>query len=476
MDGLVYAYYVPKSSEQQRFIQERRSELAEQRKQVKEAKLSRDSTEYIERSVSDQKTKPGGADEGHQHQRDDTATSSYGVMEAARTRTSSSSGASSTHSLHAYQALLSNPYELRHGRRYLREVPYPLPCDLPEIQRQNLRTLLFCKVFGRAVCSPKVAKEAPRKVLEVGCGSGYWSASCHEYFCSLGHKKASFTGLDLAPLAPDWSKQGGLDWKFVQHDIRRIPLPFDDGEFDLVMLKDLSLVLTLGGPFQTFLDEVLRILGEGGTLEIWDSDHMLRSLLPHPPPPPSKRPLDQDIADQTATFLIAPGTPFAPAQSKYLQQANTWMQEALDRRQLPPSPCARIAQVLYQEPELLENVGVRRVAVPLGELRWERESGTEPLLSPKRKGKAGELTTEQYELRQTALMTVLQKIESLEPLLKDVSGKNSEEWSHWWASMMSALLDPSRGAITGECLEMGAWWATKLGGGIEAVATARCQD
>jgi len=28
--------------------------------------------------------------------------------------------------------------------------------------------------------------------------------------------------------------------------------------------------------------------------------------------------------------------------------------------------------------------------------------------------------------------------------------------------MMSDLLDPAKGALTGECLEVGAWWATKL--------------
>jgi len=390
-------------------------------------------------------------------------------MEVPRAHTSSSSS-SSTHSEQSHQFLLSNPFEIRHGRRYLRELAYPLPCDLAEIQRQNLRTLLGCRVFGRAVCSPTVAKTVPQKVLEIGCGGGYWSAMCHDYFCSLGHSDVAFTGLDVAPLAPDLKKQG-LNWTFVQHDIRRIPLPFDDGEFDLVMLKDLSLILPLGVPFQKFLDENIRILREGGTLEIWESDHVLRFLLPHPPPPPSKQPLAQEMADHTATFLIAPGTPFAPAQNKYLQHANTWVTDALDRRKLPPTPCARISQVLYQEPETLGDVGVRRVAIPLGELRWEREGLLTPPLADssvapskgKSRQQAGkQLTADQFALRQTALLTVLQMIESLEPLLKEVSGKNSEEWSHWWASMLADLLDPSRGALTGECLEVGAWWATKL--------------
>lgn len=365
--------------------------------------------------------------------------------------------------------LLRDPYELRHGRRYLRDLAYPLPVDLPEIQRQNLRTLLGCTVFGRAACAPRVTKQVPQKVLEVGCGSAYWSARCHEYFTSLGHHNVSFTGMDVAPLAPDLKKQG-VNWTFVQHDIRRNPWPFEDETFDFIMLKDLSLVVPLGSAYQHFLDECIRILQVGGTLEIWESDNVLRSLLPHPAPPPNvKQRADHDMALQTGTFLIGPGTPFAPAQNKYLTHANAWIGEALDRRKLPPMPCARVANILYQEPESLSEVGIRRVAIPLGELRWERErdnQGRGDEVSPNGMGKGKNrergMSADQVALRQTALLSVVQMIESLEPLLREVSGKNSEEWGHWWASMMADMMDPSRGAISGECLEIGAWWATKI--------------
>ncbi|KAK5013407.1 hypothetical protein LTR60_003883, partial [Cryomyces antarcticus] len=246
----------------------------------------------------------------------------------------------------------NSPFVQRHGRRYLADTTYPLPCDLPELQRQNLHTLLGITVFGRVSCAPRLRHHAPRKVLELGCGSGYWSSACHDYFTSQGHPNVSFTGLDIAPLAPDFRKQG-INWRFVQHDLRRLPFPFDDEEFDLVVLKDLSLVLPLGASTQPFLDENIRILKVGGTLEIWESDHVLRSLLPHPPPPPSKRVEDETTAVLTGTFLISPSTPFAGAQNRYIQNWNAWIQEALHRRQLPPAPCARVAQVLLQEPEAL---------------------------------------------------------------------------------------------------------------------------
>jgi hypothetical protein len=52
-------------------------------------------------------------------------------------------------------------------------------------------------------------------------------------------------------------------------------------------------------------------------------------------------------------------------------------------------------------------------------------------------------------------------IESLEPLLKEVSGKNQEEWQRWWGSMMTNLLE-QKGASSGECLELGVWWCRKV--------------
>ncbi|GAB7361219.1 hypothetical protein MBLNU230_g1282t1 [Neophaeotheca triangularis] len=488
MEG--YIYYATPSLAQREFDKSRIANLQRQRQQLHQHKHSQShssdgaavaaaaaavtSRPQLERTTSHGSYEPVRAN--NKNTMDPSLKISAGSV-------SSSSNASS-HSRESPRSLLNNPYELRNGRRCLRDVPYPLPVDLAEVQRQNLRTLLGSTVFSRPVCSPRVSKDVPRKVLELGCGGGYWSSLCHEYFTSLGHPNVSFTGLDIAPVAPNLKKQG-VNWTFVQHDMRRMPLPFDDEEFDLIMLKDLSLVIPLGVLFQTMIDDCIRLLREGGTLEIWESDHVLRSLLPHPPPPPSKRLSDHETALQTGTFLISPSTPFAPAQNKYLRQANAWIQEALDRRRLPPTPCARIAQVMYQEPESLADVGIRRVAIPLGELRWEREGGNNPnsqnpnqphhtrtksnnnaldQAPAKSKSKSTEtgLTADQAALRQTALLTVVQMIESLEPLLKEACGKNSEEWSHWWATMMTNLMDPAKKALSGECLEVGAWWATKI--------------
>jgi hypothetical protein len=208
-------------------------------------------------------------------------------------------------------------------------------------------------------------------------------------------------------------------------------------------MKDLSMVIPLGAPSQRVLDEATRILKSGGALEIWETDHIIRSILPHPPPPPGKNPQEYACAVSTGTFLISPITPFTEVQNKYLQDSNMWIQEALDRRKLSPTPCARISQMLLQETETLYDVENRRVAIPLGELRWEREQAGDRVPAKRRGSEAklkkgsvtfdsATLTEEQAALRYTALLVVIQMIESLEPLLKEVSGKNAEEWQRWW--------------------------------------------
>ncbi|KAF2011737.1 hypothetical protein BU24DRAFT_426829 [Aaosphaeria arxii CBS 175.79] len=343
-------------------------------------------------------------------------------MDATRGSISSAS----TQSTKDDSTALSNPFVLRHGRRYLRDLPYPLPCDLPELQRQNLHSLLASSAFGRALGSTPDPHDPPKKVLEFGCGSGYWSSLCHDYLSSKGIENVSFTGLDVVPLAGDLRRQG-IDWKFVQHDLRKVPLPFDDGEFDLVIMKDMSMVVPHGTPSQRVLDEALRILRSGGTLEIWDADHIIRSILPHPPPPPGKNPEEYHCAVSTGTFLISPITPFTEVHNKYLQDSNNWIQEALDKRKLEATPCARVSQMLLQETEALCNVENRRVAIPLGELRWERENVPERNPVQRRSSEAAKskkvglaegsaLTEEQAALRYTALLVVIQMIESLEPL------------------------------------------------------------
>lgn len=243
------------------------------------------------------------------------STSSLGKFGVAFARTesvSSTSGGTSTHSGRTMDAgkdgssgqlpLPTRPFVVRHGRTYLSDptLSYPLPVDLPELHRQTLRTLLLLQLFNGPLCSYRLGARPPQRVLEVACGSGFWSVMCHRYFAEQGHTGISFTGIDVAPSdtasgigsaaagAAAASSSGGgsgngdapMAWRFVQHDLRRLPWPFANGEFDVVMVKDVSLATTTTMQ-QALIDEYIRVLRPGGVLEMWESDHTLRMLRPH---------------------------------------------------------------------------------------------------------------------------------------------------------------------------------------------------
>jgi hypothetical protein len=165
----------------------------------------------------------------------------------------------------------SQLFATRKGRRYHRDssLAYPLPCDVPELHRQTLRQLMLTSVFGAPFCSPQMTQRPPKRVLDIGCGTGIWSSQCHEYFSKLGHKNVEFIGLDIAPLAANLKEQG-VNWIFVQHDLRTLSLPFADETFDFVFIKDLSLVIQTNGQYERIMEEYMRILRSGGVLEMWE--------------------------------------------------------------------------------------------------------------------------------------------------------------------------------------------------------------
>lgn len=374
---------------------------------------------------------------------------------------------------------------MRNGRRYLSDpkTTYPLPVDLPELHRQVLRTMLLVNVFGGPICSPSWRNKPPKKVLEVGCGNAYWSALCHKHFARQGHS-VSFTGIDIAPVASEM-KANGMKWRFVQHDLRKLPLPFKDGEFDLIMVKDLSLLNT-DSITASLLDEYLRCLRSGGQIEVWDGDHTIRMLLAHSPPgaddsdsdsgsdsdndsdsdsDSDSEDEDQAQAEGTATYMMTAQTPFKSPQNQYLTDYNTWITKVYTERGCSVMPCTSMASLLLQEPDLTD-VHTRRIAVPFGELRWEREDGEKSGKGKDMEAGKRVLTSGQAALRRTALLTLVQYIESLEPLLREASGKSQDEWDRWYADMMEDLL-VKNGTSWGECLEIGAWWATKKGPAVK---------
>lgn len=377
------------------------------------------------------------------------------------------------------------PFVQRNGRTFLNDhtLPYPLPSDLSELHRQVLRTILLIQVIGAPVLSPSLIKKPPQRVLEVGCGSGFWSTMCHQYFKSRGHGGLSFTGIDIAPLGPDNSASAGDDamkpspdmlWTFVQHDLRQMPWPVPSEEYDLVMVKDVSYAVT-NKMMPTFIEECIRMVRPGGILEVWESDHVIRSLRPHVP---TSTVSVEDAEEQAAAaslgaYVINPQTPLSVPSNNYIAEYNAWLSRALEARDIHPLPCTVIGPTLLQEYETLGDVRSRRIALPLSEFRWEKEGIGGVVTTdgkPEAKGKEPPppvplldkktLTAGQIALRQTALLTQVQEIQALEPILREASGKSQDEWDMWLTKMMGDLMSES-GTSLGECLEFGAWYAKK---------------
>ncbi|CAK7237621.1 hypothetical protein SEUCBS140593_010039, partial [Sporothrix eucalyptigena] len=420
------------------------------------------------------------------------------TMLSSEPPSSADGGGSSSQSLLSTASNHAKPFVARNGRTYLADpsLPYPLPVDLAELHRQSLRSLLLFQLFGGPVCSPSFATKPPTRVLEVGCGSAFWSSMCNQYYTRQGHRGISFTGIDIAPVgmgsrgagAKSRSSQSGSDkekdimnWRFVQHDIRRLPWPLEAEGFDLVMIKDVSLTVR-SDMYQLIFAECIRLLQPGGTLEVWDSDHAIRLLRPHlPTAPPTLSPDEEDDYDSAMSagaYVLTPNTPLSAPLNTYIVDYNAWLVKALESRSLPFAHCALVGALFLQEAESLTNVSSRRLAVPLSEMRWEREgvggvvtkdgkTYIETKGMPKTKGKGREaeqgkktITPAQSALRRTALLTVVQLIQSLEPILREVSGKSQDEWDGWSGKMMNDLMKEN-GTFWGECLEVGAWWAQK---------------
>jgi hypothetical protein len=338
---------------------------------------------------------------------------------------------------------------------------------------------------------------------------------CYEHYKERGqHKDISFTGLDIVPLPPNSSPSSslsssgdtsadsrpakGMNWRFVQHDMRKLPFPFPDSSFDLIMAKDVNLAITI--PMQQgVVEEYIRILAPGGTLEIWDCDQMLRMLRPHvpdcpttsgpavtdndstPTPTQDHQPASDD-GDETelgGAYVMTPKTPLSTPLNNFLVEYNSWVARALEARALCTMPCTLIGPLLIQESEVLTGVGSCRLAVPLSEIRWEKEGvggvvtkdgktyietggvrrgGSSVTVGDGSSGRG--LEPGAAALRRTALMTIVQQIQSMEPMLREASGKSQDEWDAWLGKMMNDLVREN-GTSWGECLEVGAWGATK---------------
>ncbi|KAK7969421.1 hypothetical protein PG996_002139 [Apiospora saccharicola] len=246
---------------------------------------------------------------------------------------------------------------------------YPFPIDLKETHRQTLSTLLRLRLNGgRPVLrsdelvgtggdQPSSSSSSqqqgqqhvkpPRRVLEVGCGSGVWSMLCHRYFARHGHNAVSFVGLDIrggrsldhqgagvgggsgssinssnttnnnnsnssssngggtsnaSARSGNSSGRGGKDEEdaavgppaLVDEDRDEMHWQFVQHDCRQIPWPlesaafDLVVFKDMSAAFTqkelaAVTDELVRVVRPGGVLEVWDVDSVLRSLKPNAP-------------------------------------------------------------------------------------------------------------------------------------------------------------------------------------------------
>jgi SAM-dependent methyltransferase len=386
---------------------------------------------------------------------------------------------------------------VRNGRAYLRDTTnvYPLPVDLQELHRQSLQLLLLIQVFGTPMISLDDADRPPRRILDVGCASGFWSMMCHRHLKAKGFENATFVGMDVAPLAPGSLNGSGkpdrdMNWRFVQHDIRQTPLPFADNEFDHIHIANMCMS-TPDNSHQPLMEEYVRILRPGGTIEMWETDTTIRMLRPHVPESMTTDvDTDEDDSDSgddanghqygslppMGVYNISASTPLSAPCNPFLVEYNGWVVRALESSRLTAVPCTIMGAMLLQETDVLRDVRSRRVAIPLSTVRWEREgvggvvtkdgksyvdwTGKSKSAGMPVESTAKVLSPSHLAIRHTALLSVVGLIQSLEPLLREHSGKSQDEWDIWYGKMTNDLLR-GQGTTWGECMETGAWWCKK---------------
>ncbi|KAJ7785173.1 S-adenosyl-L-methionine-dependent methyltransferase [Mycena maculata] len=133
-----------------------------------------------------------------------------------------------------------------------------------EMQRLDDTHEAFRQYFGGSLCFAPLAQEEPRKILELGCGSGAWAIQAAKQF-----PNAHVLAVDVAPL-PDRIIPTNMKFRLV--DLSR-PSDLETETFDIVHAR---MVMTHVSHGREALLRAARFVKPGGLLLMEDID--LRSL------------------------------------------------------------------------------------------------------------------------------------------------------------------------------------------------------
>ncbi|KAM7195522.1 Trans-aconitate 2-methyltransferase [Rhypophila sp. PSN 637] len=144
----------------------------------------------------------------------------------------------------------------KHGR-------YPIPNDDLEQNREDMKHALMLELTdGKLFFAPIIGGEddaqPPKKVIDVGTGTGIWAIEMGEQFPG-----SEVLGLDLSPIQPQWVPP---NVRFVIDDVE------DEwasgGGWDFVHFRSMALVLR---DLQRAVDQSFRHLKPGGWIEFQES-------------------------------------------------------------------------------------------------------------------------------------------------------------------------------------------------------------
>ncbi len=110
-----------------------------------------------------------------------------------------------------------------------------------------------------------------KRVLDVGCGTGFWTA----YYRARG---AAYTGLDIAPTSVARLATQYPDFRFVHLDVSDAP---PEGRFDVVNAFDVLYHVTDDARWEGALRNLAGVLEPGGLLLITDVFSDLPALAEH---------------------------------------------------------------------------------------------------------------------------------------------------------------------------------------------------
>lgn len=138
---------------------------------------------------------------------------------------------------------------------------YVLPSSEAELERLERQASLY---GGMDFLRPFLA-EAPKEILEVGCGTGYFTS---RVAAALPASRVTGLDMDEGRLAFARTHAGSQNAKFEQGDLAA--LPYHDGGFDLVFCRFVLVHLT--DPTQA-LREMARVARPGGRVVAYDMVH-----------------------------------------------------------------------------------------------------------------------------------------------------------------------------------------------------------